>query len=107
MVWSNGTQIDFAGSDSKRYSTPPVTTPFARHRHYRASMIRRLRLYPFGERLKNGTGDEVGVLQFDGQSNVKSSYRISSTGGNPAKLTATGTYTVASNCLASATLTGL
>ncbi len=51
-----------------------------------------------------GAANEVGVLQFDGQGNVNSSYIVSSGGTSQNLLTATGTYTVTSACLASATL---
>jgi uncharacterized protein (TIGR03437 family) len=50
-----------------------------------------------------GTGDEAGVLQFDGQGNVSDRYTIAS-GGMSTDNTATGTYTVTPGCLGSATL---
>ncbi len=48
--------------------------------------------------------DESGVFQFDGQGNVTASYTISSSQASAVQLTSSGTYTVASNCTASATL---
>ena len=52
---------------------------------------------------------ETGVLQFDGQGNVTASYTDTQGGrdagpGTTASYTASGTYAVSSNCLASATL---
>jgi hypothetical protein len=53
---------------------------------------------------QTGSADENGVLQFDGQGNVTASY-IESSGGTPQTLiTAIGSYSVTSACLASATL---
>ncbi len=53
---------------------------------------------------QNGSEDESGVLQFDGQGNVTASYAVTSS-GKSATYTATGTYAVQSNCLGTATLT--
>lgn len=51
-----------------------------------------------------GSGDEAGVFQFDGQGNVTASYIDSLGGTTQTSITATGTYSVTSACLASATL---
>jgi uncharacterized protein (TIGR03437 family) len=51
----------------------------------------------------NGTADESGLLQFDGNGNVTDAYTLYSP-GKSTNLTATGTYTVTSGCLATATL---
>ena len=53
---------------------------------------------------QNGSEDEAGVLQFDGQGKVTAVYKDTAGGATPVSLTASGTYTVASSCLASATL---
>lgn len=53
---------------------------------------------------QTNSGDEAGVLQFDGQGNVTASYIDSSGGTTQTSLTATGTYSVTSACLGSATL---
>ncbi|HEY6343976.1 MAG TPA: hypothetical protein VIY49_20975 [Bryobacteraceae bacterium] len=50
---------------------------------------------------QTGALDESGVLQFDGQGNVTASYTNFSSG---ATMTASGTYTMGSNCVGSATL---
>ena len=52
----------------------------------------------------NGTGDEAGLLHFDGQGNVTAGYN-SNAGGSQVSYTATGTYSVAPNCTGSATWT--
>jgi uncharacterized protein (TIGR03437 family) len=44
------------------------------------------------------------VLQFDGQGNVTAKYTDTQSGATPVSNTAMGTYTIASGCLASATL---
>lgn len=53
---------------------------------------------------QNGAEDESGVLQFDGQGKVTATYTVSGPGTNMTGLTSTGTYSVNSNCLATATL---
>jgi len=52
---------------------------------------------------QTGSGDEAGVAQFDGQGNVKATY-VQDLGSTSMSLTATGTYSVASSCLGTATL---
>jgi uncharacterized protein (TIGR03437 family) len=52
---------------------------------------------------QNGVADEAGLFQFDGQGNLTATYTVTASGTSPAALTATGTYTVTSACLASAT----
>jgi uncharacterized protein (TIGR03437 family) len=52
-----------------------------------------------------GAQDEGGVLQFDGQGNVTASYIDTQGGMTPVSVMSAGTYTVASDCTASATLT--
>jgi uncharacterized protein (TIGR03437 family) len=54
---------------------------------------------------QTGSADEAGVLQFDGQGNVTASYTVTSSGTAPQAITSSGTYSVASNCLVTATLT--
>jgi len=53
---------------------------------------------------QNGSEDQAGALQFDGQGNVTATYTETQSGATPVSGTATGTYTVASGCLAAATL---
>ena len=53
---------------------------------------------------QNGSQDEAGVLQFDGQGKVTAAYKDTEGGPTPVSLTASGTYTAAYSCLASATL---
>ncbi len=53
---------------------------------------------------QTGSADEAGVFQFDGQGKVTASYTDSSGGKAPAVITASGTYSVTSACLAAATL---
>lgn len=52
-----------------------------------------------------GVGDGVGLLQFDGQSNLTVNVSLASSGKAASPATLTGTYSVSSNCLGSATLT--
>jgi uncharacterized protein (TIGR03437 family) len=53
---------------------------------------------------QTSSADEAGVFQFDGQGNVTASYTQSSGGTSAVPITSTGTYSVTSACLASATL---
>ena len=53
---------------------------------------------------QTGSADEAGVFEFDGQGKVTASYTDSVSGTTQAAITANGTYTVTSACLASATL---
>jgi uncharacterized protein (TIGR03437 family) len=53
---------------------------------------------------QNGSEDEAGVLQFDGQGQVTAAYKDTESGATPVSLTASGTYTTSYSCLASATL---
>jgi uncharacterized protein (TIGR03437 family) len=108
VVWSNGTQLNFTGADSNYvYSgrgtsnqpAPCATSNLSGEYTYSASGT------TLSGTAQVGSGDESGLLQFDGQGNVTASYTITSTGGNSTALTATGTYSVASTCVASATLT--
>jgi uncharacterized protein (TIGR03437 family) len=107
VVWSNGTQITFTGADSTYvYSgsatnvEPVCATPTLSGEYgYEASG------YTLSGTAQNGSGDESGIMQFDGQGHVTSSYTITSTGGNSSALTATGTYSIGANCLATGTLT--
>jgi uncharacterized protein (TIGR03437 family) len=52
---------------------------------------------------QTGTADEAGVFQFDGQGHVTASYSEVISGAAPVAITATGTYSVTSACLGSAT----
>ena len=107
VVWSNGAQFDITGSDATYvYSgngsdiRPACATPTLSGAYsYDASG------FLVSGTTQTGSADESGVLQFDGQGNVTASYTITSSGTTPQALTATGTYTVTSGCLASATLT--
>jgi len=109
-VWGSGTQFDITGSDAtyvysgsgsnNRNSIPScATSTLSGPYTYDAS----------GPTLSGtaltGGADEGGVMQFDGQGNVTASYIITSAGTTPAAITATGTYSVTTACLASATLT--
>jgi len=53
----------------------------------------------------SGAEDGTGLLQFDGQGNVTVNITMSSLGAASNALTLTGSYTVSSSCLGSATLT--
>ena len=54
--------------------------------------------------VQTGAINEAGVFQFDGEGHVTASYTDSTGGAAQTSVTATGTYSVTSACLASATL---
>ena len=107
-VWSSGSQFNITGSDSTYVysgsggSNRPVgcaTATLSGEYTYDASG------FTLSGTAQTGSADESGVLQFDGLGDVTSSYTISQSGTTPAAITATGTYSVASSCLVTATLT--
>jgi len=55
----------------------------------------------------SGVGNATGLLQFDGQSNITVNITSSQSGKAATPLTLTGSYSISSNCLGSATLTDL
>jgi uncharacterized protein (TIGR03437 family) len=109
VVWSSGTQFDITGSDGTYVysgsgsSNQPqggcATATLSGAYTYDASG------FTVSGTAQNGAADEAGVLQFDGQGNVTASYTITSSTTSAVEITATGTYSVTSGCLASATLT--
>ncbi len=107
VVWSAGNQFNITGSDATYvYSGsggnphPPCATPILSGPYtYETSG------FLLSGTSQTGSADESGILQFDGQGNVTSSYSITSSGTTPTAVTATGTYSVAVGCLATATLT--
>ena len=107
VVWSSGGQFNITGSDATYvYSGsggnphPPCATPILSGAYtYDTSG------FLLSGTSQTGAADESGILQFDGQGNVTASYSITSSGTTPAAVTATGTYSVAVGCLATATLT--
>jgi uncharacterized protein (TIGR03437 family) len=109
VVWSTGQQFNIVGADSTYiYSgagnnlQPALcaTSTLSGEFIYYASG------FTLSGTTQAGAGDESGVYQFDGQGNVTANYSVFSVGTTPATaLTATGTYSVTSGCLATATLT--
>jgi uncharacterized protein (TIGR03437 family) len=109
VAWNGGIQYNIAGSDatyvyagSGSNNQPDICATATLSGAYTYSAT--------GSTLSgtgvNGSADEAGVIQFDGQGNVTSAtYTITSSGTTPTPLTATGTYTVGANCVASGTLT--
>ena len=107
MIWSNGQQYNISGSDATYIytgngtnlvpaacATSTLSGPYT----YTASGFTQ------SGTTQTGSADESGVLQFDGQGNVTASYTQTSGGTTAVPLTSTGTYSVTSGCLGSATL---
>ena len=106
MVWDSGKEINLIGADATYvysgagFNQRPVgcgnatlSGPYT----YDASG------FVLSGTAQTGTGDESGVFNFDGQGNMTAAYAITASSGAGA-FTATGTYSVGSNCLGSATL---
>jgi uncharacterized protein (TIGR03437 family) len=105
-IWDSGIEFALTGSDSTyAYSgsgnnvQPPAcgTATLSGEYTFTASG------FTESGTTQNGSQDEAGVLQFDGQGHVTATYTDTEGGAAPASLTATGTYTVASACTATAT----
>ena len=109
LVWNNGNNFNIVGSDVNYvYSgsggnfqpAACATSTMSGEFLYSASG------FTLSGTNQNGAADESGVFQFDGQGNAKATYTItSSSGAQPQQLKSSGTYTVLSGCLASATMT--
>ncbi len=108
VVWSSGTQFNITGSDGTYIysgsgtSNQPAACAAAT---LSGAFTYQTTGFTLSGTAQTGGAEEAGVLQFDGQGNVTASYAITSSGAtSPAAITATGTYSVTSGCLATATL---
>jgi uncharacterized protein (TIGR03437 family) len=108
LAWNSGNQYNIAGSDATYvYSgngsgvQPAGCAMSTLSGAYTYSLTGSM----LAGNALTGSADEAGVIQFDGQGNVTSAtYTITASGTAPSTLSASGTYTVGSSCLASATL---
>lgn len=107
VAWNSGSAFALAGSDgtyvysaSGSNTKPPAcgTASLSGEYTFTASG------FTLSGTTQNGSQDEAGVLQFDGQGNVTAKYTDAQGGSTPAAETASGTYTITSACTASATL---
>ena len=107
VVWNSGSAFALAGSDgtyvysASGSNTKPAacgTASLSGEYTFTASG------FTLSGTTENGSQDEAGVLQFDGQGNVTAKYTDAQGGATPAAETASGTYTVTSACTASAAL---
>jgi uncharacterized protein (TIGR03437 family) len=110
VVWSSGTQFDITGSDATYVYSGSGSSNQPQGGCATATLSGSYTYDASGPSLsgtaETGSADVAGVLQFDGQGNVtNASYTITESGTTPLPITATGTYSVTSGCLASATLT--
>lgn len=106
VEWGSGNDVNLAGSDSTyNYtgtaspnpglcSTASLSGPYT----YSASGFTQT-----GSAI-GGTGDESGLLQFDGAGNITAVIN-SNTGGSTSALTATGTYTISPTCIGAGAVT--
>jgi uncharacterized protein (TIGR03437 family) len=110
VVWGSGTQFNIVGADanyiysgSGTTNQPPLcgTPTLSGEYTFTASG------FTASGGVPNGSQDEAGAFEFDGQGNVTAKYTDTQGGTTPVSvsLTATGTYTVSAFCLASASLT--
>jgi len=107
VVWSSGQRYLLAGSDATYIYTANgtnikpaacATSTLSGPYSFDASG------FTVSGTAQTGSADESGVLQFDGQGNVTASYTQTAGGTAAASLSSTGTYSLGSNCLGSATL---
>jgi uncharacterized protein (TIGR03437 family) len=106
-VWNSGSTFGLAGSDgtyvysaSGSSASPSACATASLSGEYTFTASG----FTLSGTTQNGSEDEAGVLQFDGQGNVSAKYTDAQGGATPVPETASGTYTVTSACLASATL---
>jgi len=107
VAWTGGTQFNFVGADanyvysgSGNNSEPVGCANSTLSGAYTFTGSG----FTLSGTTQNGSQDEAGVLQFDGQGKVTAAYKDTEGGATPVSLTASGTYTTAFSCLASATL---
>ena len=107
VVWSGGSQFNIVGADanyvysgSGNNSEPVGCTNATLSGDYTFSGSG----FTLSGTTQNGSQDEAGVLQFDGQGKVTAAYKDTEGAATPVSLTASGTYTSAYSCVASATL---
>jgi len=99
MEGSDATYV-YSGSGSNTQPTLCATPTLSGEYTYTASG------FALSGTTLTGAQDEAGVLQFDGQGNVTTTYTDTQGGAVANSNTTTGIYTVSSFCLASATLAG-
>jgi len=107
VVWDNGREFNITGADATyvysgsggNFMPACATATMSGEYTYSATG------FTLSGTAQNGAADEAGVFQFDGQGKVTASYTITSSGTSPAAITSSGTYSVTSGCLVSATLT--
>jgi uncharacterized protein (TIGR03437 family) len=106
VVWSSAKQFNITGADSTYvYSGSGGPRPagcanatLSGEYTYDASG------FTLSGTSQTGVGDEVGVLNFDGQGNVTGNYTVTSSGTVATTYTSSGTYSVTPNCLGTAAL---
>lgn len=106
VEWNQGNQVNLAGADSTYiYSGSASPNPGLCNT---ASLSGPFTYTATGFTLTGsaigGTGDESGLLQFDGNGNLTATIN-SNAGAAPAALTATGTYTISPTCVGSGAMT--
>lgn len=108
VVWNSGRDFNITGSDATYVfagSGGNILPPTCAAATLSGAYGFQTSGFTLAGTTQTGTADEAGVLQFDGVSGVTATYTVSSPGTTPATVTATGTYSVTSNCQATATLT--
>jgi uncharacterized protein (TIGR03437 family) len=106
VAWSAGSQYNIAGSDAtyvysgsgNNFQPACATATLSGEYTYQASG------FTLSGTTQNGSENEGGVFQFDGQGNVSARYTITSAGLMPVTVSSKGNYSVTSGCLATATL---
>ena len=108
VVWASGQQYNITGSDATYIYSGSGTNVLPAGGCAASTLSGPYTYDAQGFTLsgttQTGSADEAGLLQFDGQGNVAATYTQTSSGTTPLVITANGTYSVTSACLASATL---
>ena len=107
VAWNSGSTFGLAGSDGTYvYSATGSNTklPACGTASLSGEYTFTASGFTLSGTTQNGSQDEAGVLEFDGQGNLTAKYTDAQGGVTPVSQTASGTYTVTSACIASATL---
>jgi uncharacterized protein (TIGR03437 family) len=108
VVWSSGSSFAMIGADMSYVysltdgnSAPPACAMPTMSGEYTFTANG----FTESGSTQNGSEDEAGILQFDGQGHVTATYTDTQGGAMPVSDTLSGTYTLGSGCSASAMLT--
>ncbi len=114
LVWSAGAQFDISGTDAATGTTPAFVyggngsnagPPACATASVSGPYTYLVQGAVLSGTVETDAANESGTFQFDGQGNVTASSTLDPSQSAATSITATGAYSVATNCLGSATMT--